>query len=80
MADDLLTLCGRCGLRLFDDYVVDRGLVVVTEAGQRKLEAQAKNDGALAAALCDASGVEATKLLARKELSLTMRRRLLRLL
>jgi hypothetical protein len=78
--DDLLTLCGRCGLRLFDDYIVDRDLVVVTEAGQRKLEAaaEAADDDTLALALHDAAGVEAVKLLARRGLTRSVRRRLRR--
>jgi hypothetical protein len=67
-------------LRLFDDYIVDHDLVVVTEAGQKKLETAATYDATLITALTDASGVEAVKLLRHKGLSRTMRRRLKRLL
>jgi hypothetical protein len=79
--DDLLTLCGRCGLRLFDDYVVyTGGVVVISEAGQAKLEAAAARDPALPRLLYDASGAEVAKTLKLGGVSKRMRRRAERLL
>jgi hypothetical protein len=78
---DLLTLCGRCGLRLFDDYIVRAGgVVVVSEQGQRKLEAAAARDPALPRLLFDASGRELEKMLRLGGVSRQWRRRTERML
>jgi hypothetical protein len=78
--DDLLVLCARAGLRLFDDYLIcDGDITVVTEEGQRKLEAAAARDPILARHLYDASGVEVDKLLDHGSLSPRMRHRLTQL-
>jgi hypothetical protein len=78
--DDMLMLCARCGLRLFDDYIVRAGdIVVPTEAGQRKLEQAAAGDEALARQIFAASGVEIEKALHHGRLPRAARRRLRRL-
>lgn len=79
--DDLLTLCSRCGLRLFDDYLVyASGVVVVSETGQQKLEVAAAADPVLLRLLFDASGREVEKTLRLGGVAGRMRRRAERLL
>lgn len=78
---DLLVLCARIGLRLFEDYLVcDGDIVVTTEQGQRRLEQAAATDPVLAEWLYEASGAEIEKLLDHGSLSWAMRRRLARFL
>jgi hypothetical protein len=78
---DLLTLCGRCGLRLFDDYTVRAGgVVVISEQGRRKLEAAAARDLALPRLLFDASSRELEKTLRLGGVSRRLRRRVERML
>jgi hypothetical protein len=78
---DLLTICGRCGLRLFEDYDIrEGGIVVISERGQCKLEAAAIWDPALPRLLFDASGHELEKTLRLGGVSRRQRRQIGRLL
>jgi hypothetical protein len=68
-------------LRLSADYYIGRGgIVIVTEAGQHKLEVAATWDPALPRLPFDAAGVEIEKLLRLDGLSRRMRRGIERLL
>jgi hypothetical protein len=77
--DDLLVLCARVGLRLFEDYVIGDGdITIVTEQGERKLKQAAVRDTGLAQLLYDASGVEIEKMLDHGTMPPALRRRLRR--
>jgi hypothetical protein len=79
--DDLLTLRGRCGLQLFDDYrVYAGGGGVISEHGQRKVEALAATDPALPQLIFDASARELAKVLRLGGVSQRWRRRTERML
>jgi hypothetical protein len=76
---DLLTLCGHLGLRLFTDYIIhDSDIVVLTEAGQVKLEREAAGDATLARQIFAAAGVEIEKALDHGKLPRAARRQLMR--
>jgi hypothetical protein len=77
--DDMLALCGRCGLRLFDDYIIQVGdVVVLTEAGQAKVERAAASDAMLRQQIFVAAGAEIEKALHHGRLPRAARRRLMR--
>jgi hypothetical protein len=53
----MLVLCARCGLRLFGDYIVrDGDIVVITEQGQRRLTQAVAADPSLERSLLEAAG------------------------
>ena len=78
----LLEICQQCGLVTPADYVLWPGIgAVVTKAGERRLQALAKHDFALAEAVFEASGWQIAAVLAsRRTLSRRWRRQAERLL
>jgi hypothetical protein len=60
----MLVLRARCGLRLFDDYIVrDGDIIVITAQGQRRLAQAVAADPSLEQSLLEAPVLRSTSLL-----------------